>query len=83
MDFSLKAYDSEGYSYTMWTYKVVGKNSSWGLHTSDILRVDPSTASYDEILTTWSNLGTSDNFEKMTKFVIMPLDIFLNNGLNS
>lgn len=63
----LKAYDSEGYSYTMWTYKVVGKNSSWGLYTSDILRVDPSTASYDEILTTWSNLGTSDNFEKNDK----------------
>lgn len=65
----LESYAKEGYSYTIWTYKVIGKDSSWGLYTSDMQRVDPQNDSYDQILSTWSNLNTSKSFKENEKII--------------
>ncbi len=61
--YGLDIFESEGWSYTLWTYKVMGA-SSWGIYCclNGNLRVDPLTDTFDEIKTKWSSLKTDGNF---------------------
>lgn len=54
-EYGLNVFDKQGWSYTSWTYKVTGLNSSWGMLTNDRNRdVDIYNDSFDEINEKWS-----------------------------
>ena len=61
--YGLRVFREQGWSWTVWTYKVIG-NNSWGIYNyiDDDCRVDPYADSYDEILEKWSKLKTNENF---------------------
>lgn len=62
-EYGLSVFQEQGWSYSMWTYKITG-NSSWGIYyndDSDII-VNLDTDSYDDIMSKWSRLSTNDNF---------------------
>ena len=62
-------FDSLGWSYTSWTYKTNGypynrktlpNRNSWGLYELDIKPVDLSSATFEEIASVYSSLGTEN-----------------------
>lgn len=62
-EYSLDVYNREGWSWTVWTYKVNGTGSSWGLYTGETERVNPQTDSFDEIVRKWSAVNTQESYE--------------------
>lgn len=56
--YTLQKYNENGMSWTLWTYKVIGLGSSWGLYTADMPGVDIENDSYEDIMEKWSGLST-------------------------
>lgn len=60
----LDIFDQEGWSYTSWTYKVSGDNSSWGMYTmpnNSDTKVDIYNDSFDVIQQKWSAFDFTRN----------------------
>lgn len=59
-EFGLKKFADQGWSSAVWTYKVTGENSSWGIYNSlpDDFVVDPYSDSYEDIAVKWSSVAT-------------------------
>ena len=47
-------FEEQGWSYTSWTWKVTGKNSSWGMYTSGHDKVDIYNDSLETIRQKWA-----------------------------
>lgn len=63
-EYGLHVFDEQGWSYTSWTYKVAGDNSSWGMYTmpkNNSTNVNIQTDSYDTIKTKWSTFDFTRN----------------------
>lgn len=61
-EYTLKKYEENNVNYAVWTYKVYGTDTSWGIYSgAPAEKVDPVTDSYDEIARKWS-LQTTDNY---------------------
>lgn len=64
-EYGLALFNENGWSWTLWTYKVMGENSSWGLY-SGANRAESNTVSVldspEEIEQKWSKLNTSEYF---------------------
>ncbi len=57
-NYGLNTFDKNGWSWTVWNYKV-NKSNNWGLYKTDVDKVDVSTASYQQIVDAWTNIKTS------------------------
>lgn len=68
-EYALGVYNREGYSWTIWTYKVNGKGSSWGLYTGDTEAPDFNNDTYEEIARKWSQVKTADSYEENSTLV--------------
>ena len=83
---AMDIFEEQGWSYTSWTYKVTGKNSSWGIFTSDDKRkVDIYKDSYDTIKEKWSKeeiSTTSEAFTRNAKYADILKKYFANNAKN-
>lgn len=88
-DYGLSVFDEQGWSYTSWTYKVAGANSSWGMYTmpkTDSTNVNISEDSFETIKTKWSNFdftrnnNVSDVLSKHFKTVIVDETAPVING---
>ena len=66
-DYGLKTYNEKGWSWTIWTYKVTGQKTNWGLY-HGLERSPEFCASveddYETIKAKWSRLGTSTSFTR-------------------
>lgn len=51
---AMDIFEEQGWSYTSWTWKVTGKNSSWGMYTSDHEKVDIYNDSVETIRQKWA-----------------------------
>lgn len=61
---ALDIFDEQGWSYTSWTYKVAGDNSSWGMYTmpnNSSTKVDIYNDDYDTIMKKWSTFNFTRN----------------------
>lgn len=65
--YGLDTYNKQGWHWTIWTYKVIGKKTNWGLYhgldnkdPSDNVTVDDD---YETIRAKWSRVRTSENFQ--------------------
>ena len=63
----LAEYDKRGFGWTIWNYKAISVgdwDTSWGLYVNKMclgageLKVDITTATYEEIAEAWSKVGT-------------------------
>lgn len=83
---AMDIFEEQGWSYTSWTYKVTGKNSSWGIFTSDDKRkVDIYKDTYETIKEKWSKEEISTNseaFTRNTKYADILKKYFANNAEN-
>ncbi len=68
-DYGVGVFNAEGWSYTSWTYKVTGLDSSWGMYTSNHAKVDVFKDSEAVIREKWSaeKLNTSKAFVRSEK----------------
>lgn len=57
---TMSTFNQQGWSWTTWTYKVTGTNSSWGIYTHNPQKVDIYNDSPDTIRQKWSGVGTSN-----------------------
>ncbi|MEK3865880.1 cellulase family glycosylhydrolase [Paenibacillus sp. FSL H7-0716] len=57
---TMSTFNQQGWSWTTWTYKVTGTNSSWGIYTHNPQKVDIYNDSQDTIHQKWSGVGTSN-----------------------
>ncbi|MCR5255285.1 MAG: cellulase family glycosylhydrolase [Acetatifactor sp.] len=48
-----------GINWTTWTYKVISEYGNWGLYNQNVASTNVSTDSYNNILSKWSNVGSS------------------------
>ncbi|MDR3263182.1 MAG: glycoside hydrolase family 5 protein [Clostridiales bacterium] len=62
--YTLNAYNKNRYSWTLWTYKVINKGSTWGMYTGNPPVVYPETDSFDVIKAKWQSAATVVSFEK-------------------
>ncbi|MDD3946258.1 MAG: cellulase family glycosylhydrolase [Clostridia bacterium] len=63
--YGLALFREQGWSWAVWTYKVYGENSSWGLYNGPSRNADNVVTKYDSIETIrlkWENLRTSASF---------------------
>lgn len=64
-EYGLNLFNEKGWSWTLWTYKVMGENSSWGLYCG-ANRSEDNTVSISDtpetIISKWSALKTSEYF---------------------
>jgi hypothetical protein len=63
--YGLNFFNEQGWSWTMWTYKVYGTGSSWGLYTGPNPDADTQVKAYDPeetIIAKWGALKTSKTF---------------------
>lgn len=51
---AMDIFEEQGWSYTSWTWKVTGKNSSWGMYTSGHDKVDIYNDSLETIRQKWA-----------------------------
>lgn len=59
---TLSAYTANNVNYAIWTYKVYGTDTSWGIYSgAPTEKVDPFTDSYEEIAAKWS-AQTTENY---------------------
>ena len=83
---AMDIFEEQGWSYTSWTFKVTGKNSSWGMFTSDDKRkVDIYKDSYETIKEKWSKeeiSTTSEAFTRNVKYADILKKYFANNAKN-
>lgn len=83
---AMDIFEEQGWSYTSWTYKVTGKNSSWGIFTSDDKKkVDIYKDSYETIKEKWSKeeiATTSEAFTRNAKYADILKKYFANNTKN-
>jgi|AGTN01.3.fsa_nt_gi Endoglucanase len=64
-EYGLNLFEEQGWSWTMWTYKVYGRGSSWGLYTGPDRTAENVVTKYDDIETIrnkWGSLETSKSF---------------------
>lgn len=64
----LDLFESQGWSYTNWTYKVTGEGSSWGLYTAKNNPVDINNDSIETIESKWGNVLNTSEFKRNDKF---------------
>lgn len=67
-DYGLSVFDEQGWSYTSWTYKVSGANSSWGMYTAPRTSnevVDIYEDDFDTIKQKW-RVTTEEGFTRNT-----------------
>lgn len=64
----LNLFESEGWSYTTWTYKVTGEGSSWGLYTKANNPVDINNDSIETIESKWGRTLNTSKFTRNDKF---------------
>lgn len=63
-EYGLSVFDEQGWSYTSWTYKVAGANSSWGMYTmpkNDSTNVNINTDDFETVKAKWSNFDFTRN----------------------
>ena len=63
--YGLALFREQGWSWAVWTYKVYGENSSWGLYNGPSRNANNVVTRYDSIETIrlkWGNLRTSASF---------------------
>lgn len=63
--YGLDLFNEQGWGYAIWSYKVNGQGSSWGLYTHPSRTADNVVTKFDtadSIRTKWSNLQTSVSF---------------------
>lgn len=63
-EYGLSDFDEQGWSYTSWTYKVAGANSSWGMYTmpkNDSTNVNINTDDFETVKAKWSNFDFTRN----------------------
>ncbi|MFI3254913.1 MAG: chitobiase/beta-hexosaminidase C-terminal domain-containing protein [Eubacteriales bacterium] len=80
-DYGLSCFHEENWSYTSWTYKVSGLNSSWGMYTQEKnsnTAVDIYRDSYETIAEKWSAVGT-ENFVRNDKIADIQEKYFYPN----
>lgn len=80
-DYGLSTFDEQGWSYTSWTYKVSGENSSWGMYTAPKTNkevVDIYNDDYDTIFSKWS--VTTDGFTRNDKIADVLSKHFKDNS---
>ena len=59
---TLNEYEKSNVNYAVWTYKVYGTDTSWGIYSgAPTEKVDPFTDSYEEIARKWS-AQTTENY---------------------
>lgn len=61
-EYGLNLFNNQNWNWTIWTYKVMGENSSWGLYCGDNRTVDNTVNinhSVENIRSIWSMLDTS------------------------
>ena len=59
---TLNEYEKNNVNYAVWTYKVYGTDTSWGIYSgAPTEKVDPFTDSYEEIARKWS-AQTTENY---------------------
>ena len=74
-DYGLEIFNEQGWSYTSWTYKVSGDNSSWGMYTmpdNSSTKVDIYNDSFETIKAKWSsfNFTRNDKYaDKLSKYM--------------
>jgi glucan-binding YG repeat protein len=64
----LDLFESQGWSYTNWTYKVTGEGSSWGLYTAKNNPVDINNDSIETIESKWGKTLNTSAFTRNDKF---------------
>ena len=74
-DYGLEIFNEQGWSYTSWTYKVSGDNSSWGMYTmpdNANTKVDIYKDDYNTIKQKWSSFEFTRNnkfADKLAKYM--------------
>jgi aryl-phospho-beta-D-glucosidase BglC (GH1 family) len=64
--YTLDAYNEAGLSWTMWTYKILGTDSPWGLFTGDPARADLVNDSKETITQKWQAITTQTSYPQNT-----------------
>ena len=73
-DYGLEIFNEQGWSYTSWTYKVSGDNSSWGMYTmpdNENTKVDIYNDTFEMIMQKWSHFEFTRNdvfADKLSKY---------------
>ncbi len=55
----LQRLNDAGINWTLWTYKVTGRNNSWGIYNQNIQSANLESDTYSQIEQKWSNVGTA------------------------
>lgn len=63
-EYILSVFEEQGWSYSTWTYKVTGQDSSWGMYTGTPPVVDIETDSEATIREKWSRVGTDTSYTR-------------------
>jgi len=79
-EYTLNAYNDQGWHWTSWTYKALGNNTSWGIYNHNPNRVDIYNDSEALIRTKWSAIGASGSWRNNTVYDAMVVG--LNQGGN-
>ncbi|NCA66535.1 MAG: hypothetical protein EOM87_00570 [Clostridia bacterium] len=64
-EYALSLFNEKGWSWALWTYKVMGADSSWGLYCGENRTLNNSVTASDSeevIAEKWSRLSTSEHF---------------------
>lgn len=72
-------FESQGWSYTNWTYKVTGEGSSWGLYTAKNNPVDINNDSIETIESKWGKTLNTSAFTRNDKFADIMKTYFNKN----
>ena len=60
-NYTLSEYEANNVNYAVWTYKVYGEGSSWGIFTgAPTEKADPETDPYEEIARKWAAQDTGN-----------------------
>ncbi|SMO40278.1 Cellulase (glycosyl hydrolase family 5) [Saccharicrinis carchari] len=70
-EYTLNAYNNEGWHYTSWTYKALGNNTSWGIYNHNPSRVDIYNNSKKTIRNKWRKVGASNSWRNNTVYDAM------------
>lgn len=62
-EYMLNAFNDNGFGYAVWTYKVSGLGSTWGLYTANTEKVKPETDDFETIKSKWSQVKTENYTE--------------------
>ncbi len=70
-EYTLNAYNNQGWHWTSWTYKALGNNTSWGIYNHNPSRVDIYNDSEAVIRAKWAAVGASGSWRNNTVYNAM------------